>query len=122
MEDPAPILVVDDHEDTVDMLQRLLESGGHRVVAASSALHALELLVAGLRPAVIVADERMPQVSGSELLAFLRRTQELAATPVLMLSGDELAPTADPFTVIRRKPLEPTALLDLVARLVERAP
>lgn len=117
----APILVVDDHPDTVEMLERLLESAGHQVVAVSSAVRAVELLVQGLRPKAIVADERMPQLSGSEMVGFLRRTETLAHTPVLMLSGQELPSMTDPLTVVRRKPLEPDALVSVVNALCLRS-
>lgn len=62
------LLIVDDEETIVEMLQKLFASHYH-VRTAYSAKEALRLLEEGFSPQVILADQRMPSMSGAEFLA-----------------------------------------------------
>ena len=69
--DPT-ILIVDDQESVRDMMLTFLGRQAYRVLAAESAPAALELLAR--EPVdVIITDERMPGMTGTELLARTRR-------------------------------------------------
>lgn len=61
-----PILLVDDEKDNLQALQRLLRGHFH-VVSTTSALEALQLM-GSQRFHVIVSDQRMPDMTGVELL------------------------------------------------------
>ena len=78
-------LVVDDEElvreSTADMLRDL----GYEVVDASSAGRAVELVEAGLAPAIVVTDHLMPGMTGTELARQFRVS--LPGVPVLLISG-----------------------------------
>lgn len=80
------VLVVDDSEDTVVMLQQLLEMNGAKVYTARSGSEALQ--VANRHQFdVVLSDVSMPEMDGFE---FLRRLRELPAhydVPVLALTG-----------------------------------
>jgi CheY-like chemotaxis protein len=69
--DQTAILVVDDHEDSREMLAQLLEHAGARVVQSESALTALDLIAAG-SVQVLIADIAMPDVDGYELIRRVR--------------------------------------------------
>ncbi|OGU09213.1 MAG: hypothetical protein A2075_00060 [Geobacteraceae bacterium GWC2_58_44] len=78
------ILLVDDEADVVAALQRMLDIEGYQILTAASAETAFELLAAN-RVGVIVADQRMPGVSGIE---FLSRIKELHPDTVrILLTG-----------------------------------
>lgn len=62
------ILVIDDEMHVLRALQRALQDEAYEVIACASAEEALEL-VRRYRFKVIVTDERMPGMFGSELLA-----------------------------------------------------
>ena len=64
---PACVLVVDDHEDTVRMVDRLLTARGYSVITATSAAQATRLL-ASIRCNVLVTDIGLPDGSGLELM------------------------------------------------------
>jgi EAL domain-containing protein (putative c-di-GMP-specific phosphodiesterase class I)/CheY-like chemotaxis protein len=66
------LLVVDDEENVLHAIRRLLRSEGYRVLVAASGEEALELL-AGNDVGVILSDQRMPGMSGSELLQKVRK-------------------------------------------------
>lgn len=65
------ILVVDDHADTVGILRRLLALEGYRVMTATTAAEAAELVRAGDCD-LIVSDVGLPDRSGLHLMSELR--------------------------------------------------
>jgi DNA-binding response OmpR family regulator len=80
------ILVVDDEPDVIDLVRYHLHRAGFAVLAADTGPAALEM--AGFyRPDAIVLDVMLPQMSGIEVLRSLRRREETAAIPVLMLTA-----------------------------------
>jgi DNA-binding NtrC family response regulator len=81
---PESILVVDDAPETLEVLQRNLESAGYRVFAVPGVREALALLDA--TPVdLVVTDYRMPAVGGLELVRHIR--ENLADIAVIMITG-----------------------------------
>ena len=78
------LLLVDDEENVVASLKRLLRRDGYRIVTANSGAQGLQRLAE--QPVdVIVSDQRMPGMTGVE---FLRRAKDLFPDTVRMvLSG-----------------------------------
>lgn len=81
------VLVVEDDHDTRELVELLLQRGGARVSAASTAQEGLEL--AKQRPDVIVSDIGMPEVDG---YSFMRQLRALApaeggAIPAIALTA-----------------------------------
>ena len=78
------VLLVDDEENILSALTRLLRRDGYRILKANSGREALELL-AGNKVGVILSDQRMPEMSGVE---FLRKAKVLyPETQRIVLSG-----------------------------------
>lgn len=66
---PKPkVLMVDDEPDNLDLLYRTFRHE-YRILRASSGSEALGLLAAEPEVAVIISDQRMPQMSGTEFLS-----------------------------------------------------
>ncbi|HFQ80878.1 MAG TPA: response regulator [Desulfobacterales bacterium] len=79
------ILFVDDEENILKSLARLFIDEDYEVHTAISGREGLELINNGLRPAVIISDQRMPEMNGAE---FLRRVRELLPDSIrLVLTG-----------------------------------
>lgn len=78
------ILAVDDEPNVLSALTRIFLDEPVRVFTAGSAQEALEILKTG-PVKVIVSDERMPVMSGSELLSIVRRDHP--DTVRIMLTG-----------------------------------
>lgn len=78
------LLLVEDHEPTLAVLQRLLVRAGHEVTAVSSVTDALAVAEAGGFDAVI-SDLGLPDGSGLELMARLRERHP--GLPGIALSG-----------------------------------
>ncbi|MBI2275817.1 MAG: response regulator [Dechloromonas sp.] len=78
------VLLVDDEENMISSLKRLLRREGYCILAAGGGAEGLEIL-AKHRVDVIVSDQRMPQMTGVE---FLRRVKTLYPDTVrIVLSG-----------------------------------
>src|SRR5215468_8238572 len=95
------LVVVDDEHASLQALARELESryGVHyQVVSGSSAEVALarlaELKAAGADVPLVLADQQMPGISGTELLARVRQFFPTARRGLLITWGDMAAPAA----------------------------
>jgi diguanylate cyclase (GGDEF)-like protein len=66
------ILVVDDEENAVSAIERNLTLDGYRVLTAKSAAEGFDLLATN-RVAVVIADQWMPEMNGSEFLSRVRK-------------------------------------------------
>ncbi len=62
------LLIVDDEEDNLDLLQRIFHRS-HIILRAKNGFEALALLATEPDVAVIVSDQRMPMMSGTEFLS-----------------------------------------------------
>jgi FixJ family two-component response regulator len=79
----GPVAVVDDDSAVLDSLKFLLELAGYKVGTYDSAMAFLKDRAS--RPACLILDQHMPQMTGLELAAKMR-TQGMA-TPILLISG-----------------------------------
>ncbi|MES2128595.1 MAG: EAL domain-containing protein [Pseudomonadota bacterium] len=78
------LLIVDDEPSIVATLQRVLRREGYRIITASNGAEALELLALN-KVQVIVSDQRMPGMTGTEFLALVKELYP--ATIRIILSG-----------------------------------
>jgi signal transduction histidine kinase/serine phosphatase RsbU (regulator of sigma subunit) len=94
--DPAPasgtgqrghILVIDDNHTNCEVFQHILEQDGYEVTTCLRGSSALDLLNKGYRPAVILLDLMMPEMSGEEVLHFLRQDMKKASIPVILITA-----------------------------------
>jgi len=77
------IMTVDDDQNMLRMLSRLLEVEGYGVTLATDGKSALALLEKR-RPDLIILDIMMPKVDGFQVLDSLRQR---SSVPVIMLTG-----------------------------------
>lgn len=82
----ASVLVIDDSEDILSIVKRMLKKRGYDVVTASSAEKALKKLKDGYTPDVIFLDILMPGMSGEEFLSRIKNSEEFRSIPVYIFS------------------------------------
>ena len=80
------IACVDDSWMISQMMEQIVSTAGYRFIAINSSAEAIPTLVAR-RPNLIFLDIVMPQVSGYDLCAKLRKYPEFAETPIVFLSS-----------------------------------
>ncbi|BAY43230.1 response regulator receiver modulated GAF sensor protein [Scytonema sp. HK-05] len=78
------ILVVDDEQDNLDLLYRTFRRD-FNVLKAESGMNALEVLAAEGEVAVIISDQRMPQMKGTEFLS--KTVPQFPDTVRIILTG-----------------------------------
>ncbi len=82
------IWIVDDDEEmgrAISLMLKLLDCNTKHFINSRSAAQAL---LAGGRPELMILDINMPEVSGLDMLEFLRRRNEWKNLPVIMLSSE----------------------------------
>lgn len=84
------VLVVEDEDDTRDMVRRHLDRAGWQVETAENGNVALEKLGDGLIPDVVVLDLMMPEVDGFEVAARMRQNPDWAEIPIVVLTAMDL--------------------------------
>jgi DNA-binding response OmpR family regulator len=83
----ASVLVVDDDQEMIENLSRILRLEGHRVETASSGRAGL-VRADAMRPDAIIVDLQMPNVDGVEFLRRLRAGTGHLHTPVAVVTGN----------------------------------
>jgi DNA-binding NtrC family response regulator len=84
----SQIWIVDDDDEMLDAVRLMLELLDHDVRQFRTARSAAKELMGGRRPQAMILDINMPQVSGIDLLEFLRMRDGLKEIPVVMLSTE----------------------------------
>jgi CheY-like chemotaxis protein len=118
------VLVVDDEPDTLELLRRVLGDSQAQVAAAPSVEAALAALGA-FNPHVLISDVSMPGRDGYELIRTVRLTRSPEDLPAAALTAYSRPEDADRareagFQMHLSKPVEPTELVKVVARLAGR--
>jgi len=116
----APVLIVEDDPDLRVALSRLLADEGYEVVTAAEGQEALDRLRAPSRPCLVLLDLMMPNIDGFEFRVRQLEDPDLAAIPVIVLSGggnleEKAAPLGAAASLT--KPLDFDRLLECVARI-----
>jgi signal transduction histidine kinase/CheY-like chemotaxis protein len=84
----SDILIVDDEAVNLQVLRNYLTMENCRVTQAADPRQALELLLGGFRPDLIVLDVMMPGMSGYELCRTIReRVSSPSSLPILLLTA-----------------------------------
>lgn len=123
MNTPAPILVVDDVPDTLQMLEVALRFKGYRVITARNGREALKVIETE-RPSLILADILMPGMDGFSLVHRLRIQPGTRNLPIVFLSATYVTPEDKAFaneigvTRFIEKPISMEHLLKTISELL----
>jgi len=110
------ILLVDDNEESRELLGELLRAQGHDVHLAQHGKEALSILPRLPGPCTVLLDLHMPEMGGELVLRTL--AEGIRALPVIVISADARPiETAYPNIVARLfKPFELPVLMEALAR------
>ncbi|MBD1836827.1 response regulator [Coleofasciculus sp. FACHB-712] len=116
------MLVVDDEPDNLDLLYRTFRRD-FNVLRAESGIHALEVLATEGEVAVIISDQRMPEMKGTEFLS--RTVPKFPDTVRIILTGftdvEDLVEAINSGQVYKyiTKPWDPNELKAVVQRAAD---
>jgi len=119
------ILIVDDDEESRQLLSEVLEANGYVVGAVADGQQAREVLGQDGEYRIVIADLHMPKETGLDLLKHLRE-QNSNHSIVLMssfISVDERQLAQDlGVQALLEKPFRLSELLDVVGGLAQKSP
>ncbi len=113
------ILLVDDHPAARKSMQRFLLDAGYRILAASNGKEALNVFAEDSAADLLIADCRMPWMTGQELAETLLRQKP--GLKVLLISGYQDAPVglAAGAVAMIRKPFSGRTLIERVVEVMQ---
>ena len=121
-ETPSTLLIVDDEVRILTALRRTLRREGYEILTAETATRALELLVQH-NVDLVLSDQKMPGMSGVELLAEVKRLRPAAAR-ILITGWTEAVPRGDldslGIEALIPKPWDDGQLKDCLRRALQR--
>lgn len=84
--EPKKILIVDDEEEALGHLRNILQRANYEVVSTTKGADVLDLAKLH-QPDLIILDELLPDLEGSEVAARLREDLSCGNIPIIFLSG-----------------------------------
>ncbi len=80
------VIVVEDEPEAAEMFAEMMRVSGFRVLQTYSSAPAIAM-ISNEKPDVVLLDVMMPDVSGLEVLRFMRRDPQLKHIPVIVVSA-----------------------------------
>ncbi len=106
------ILIVDDDDDNVAFMKKIIQDAGYEVQAVTDSTQAMPSLLAQ-KPAMVFLDVQMPGMNGFQVLKEIRANDELAGLTVVFLSaiGAVTGQDYDPDMIEKQYGVRPDAFL-----------
>ncbi len=89
MDSQKTVMIIEDEPDAAEMFAEMMRVNGYRVLKMFSSAPAIPM-IAQEKPDVILLDIMMPDISGLEVLRFIRREPELMSIPVVIVSAKSM--------------------------------
>jgi CheY-like chemotaxis protein len=89
MESQKTVMIIEDEPDAAEMFAEMMRINGYRVLKMFSSGPAISMIVQE-KPDVILLDIMMPDISGLEVLRYMRREPDLLSIPVIVVSAKSM--------------------------------
>lgn len=83
------VMIIEDEVDAAELFSEMMRINGFRVIKMFSSAPAIPM-IAQEKPDIILLDVMMPDISGLEVLRYIRREPELSSIPVIILSAKSM--------------------------------
>jgi DNA-binding response OmpR family regulator len=83
------VMIIEDEPDAAEMFAEMMRVNGFRVLKMFASAPAIPLIIQE-KPDIVILDIMMPDISGLEVLRFIRREPELTSTPVIVVSAKSM--------------------------------
>ncbi len=119
------VMIIEDEPDVSELFAEMMRLNGLRVIKTYTSTPAMTLIDQE-RPDIVILDIMMPDVSGLEVLTYMRGVPQLASIPVVIVSAkatpdDIQAGLGAGASVYLTKPVSYTDLKAAVDRLLQTA-
>jgi CheY-like chemotaxis protein len=115
------VLVVEDDNDSLELLSTFVRVSGAEVLSARSATAGLGYIESAPRLDVVITDLEMPHIDGLEFVRRLRRHPTRGRLPVIAVTAFyEKHPKAEQFDAWLKKPVSLEELGAVLSSLTER--
>lgn len=115
-------LVIEDNEDNMMLITRLLTKAGYATLWAPTGGEGLDM-VASRKPDFILLDIQLPDIDGTEVLRRLRDSESGAMIPVIVVTSYAMAGDRERFfaagcTEYLEKPIDPLTIIAQIRKVV----
>lgn len=119
------ILIVDDSKPILCLLEVVLGKK-FDVFAANDGFSAMNWLMEGNKPDLIISDLQMPNIDGVELITYLSGSDYYNEVPVLVLSGADESEVAEKYGKLQiagyvGKPFDPAELIQKIEQVLGKS-
>lgn len=121
----SSVLLIDSDTETLNVLSRSFQGEGAQVKVFRTAMKALDFLQAHQQTDVVLTNWKLPSLDGLELCKLMKRSQELAHIPVVIIS--ERDSEIDAVTALEvgaedyiRKPVMAREIITRVKKILQR--
>ena len=83
------VMIIEDEIDAAELFAEMMRINGFHVIKMFSSAPAIPM-ISQVKPDLILLDIMMPDISGLEVLRFMRREPELASIPVIVVSAKSM--------------------------------
>ncbi|MCX7769636.1 MAG: response regulator [Proteobacteria bacterium] len=83
------VYIVDDDPDALRLLEKIVKEAGYEVKTITSGKEVIEYLTIE-RPGLILLDLFMPEITGFDVIEYIRKTPNLSGIPIIIITGGDL--------------------------------
>jgi DNA-binding response OmpR family regulator len=83
------VVIVEDEPEAAELFSEMMRVSGFRVFKALASAPAMAMITQQ-KPDVVILDIMMPDISGLEILRYMRRETNLAKIPVVVVSAKSM--------------------------------
>jgi CheY-like chemotaxis protein len=89
MDSQKTVMIIEDEPDAAEMFAEMMRVNGFRVLKMFSSAPAIPMITQE-KPDIIILDIMMPDISGLEVLRYMRREPDLLSIPVIVVSAKSM--------------------------------
>jgi len=83
------VMIIEDEPEAAELFGEMMRVNGFRVLKMFSSAPAISMIIQE-KPDVIILDIMMPDISGLEVLRYMRREPDLLSIPVIVVSAKSM--------------------------------
>ncbi len=83
------VMIIEDEPEAAELFGEMMRVNGFRVLKMFSSAPAIPIIIQE-KPDIIILDIMMPDISGLEVLRYMRREPDLVSIPVIVVSAKSM--------------------------------